>query len=570
MGTIVTPLRSIVQGRASFPRTTVAQIVAKKRGDVHCRPQRMAPASVDLASHVLMKRAANSKRIIACALVAHLALIRPVAAQSAQTLIINADQGRDTISRHIHGQFAEHLGRLIYDGIWTREGNGPWHARADVVQALRAIKVPNLRWPGGCFADYYHWRDGIGPRESRPTVVNSNWGGVTEDNGVGTHEYLDLIRQIGAEPFIVGNVGSGSVREMQEWWEYLNHPGKSPMADLRRANGHPEPWNVRFWGVGNESWGCGGNMRAERYADEFRRYASFLPGYGSVRPFRIATGPSDDGYAWMEVLMRDAGFMMDGIDLHHYLLTGSWAKKGKATDFSEAEWAELLQKATGFDELLARHSAIMDRYDPRKRVWLVVGEWGTWHQGEPGSNPAFLYQQNTLRDALVAAVCLDAFNKHADRVRMANIAQAVNVLQAMILTQGDRMLLTPTYHVFEMYTAHHDAVRLPIAFDAGVYTYGDRSMPAVSATASRDANGRIHLTLTNVDPNQARAIRVELRGQTANTVTGRILTADRMNAHNTFDAPDAVHPAPFTDVRLSGGIISVQLPPKSLVALELK
>ena len=496
--------------------------------------------------------------------------LAPARAQAPQTMVINADLGRDTISRHIYGHFAEHLGRGIYDGIWTREGSGAWHVRDDVVQALRAIKIPNLRWPGGCFADYYHWKDGIGPRDARPKLVNNNWGGVTEDNGVGTHEFLELTQKLGTEPFIVGNVGSGSVQEMSEWWEYLNQPGGSPMADLRRRNGRQEPCNVRFWGVGNESWGCGGNMRPEYYADEFKRYASFLPAYGVVRPFRIATGPSDDGYAWMEVMMREAGRMIDGIDLHHYLLTGTWAKKGIATSFTEEEWFELLQKAAGFDELLTRHSAIMDRYDPRKRVWLIVGEWGTWHQGEPGSNPGFLYQQNSLRDALVAAVSLDAFNKHADRVQMANIAQTVNVLQAMILTQGDKMLLTPTYHVFEMYTVHHDAVLLPISLDAGRYVSGDRWMPAISATASRDASGRMHVTMTNVDPKQARTVNVSVRGQAVTSVSGRILTSDRMNAYNTFEQPNAVRPTAFDGARLSGDKLTVQLPPKSVVVLELR
>ena len=511
-----------------------------------------------------------SVRAVAVLLITCTLFGRKAPAQTTHTLIINADQGRDTISRHIYGHFAEHLGRGIYDGIWTRRDSGAWRIRDDVLQALRAIKIPNLRWPGGCFADYYHWKDGIGSREGRPTVVNNNWGGVTEDNGVGTHEFLELAERLGAAPFIVGNVGSGSVQEMSEWWEYVNHPGSSPMAELRRRNGRNEPWNVRFWGIGNESWGCGGNMRPEYYADVYKRFASFLPAYGRVRPFRIATGPSDDGYAWMEVMMREAGRMIDGIDLHHYLLTGSWAKKGQATVFTEAEWAELLQKAAGFDELLTRHSAIMDRYDPRKRVWLVVGEWGTWHQGEAGSNPAFLYQQNSLRDALVASVSLDAFNKHADRVKMANIAQTVNVLQAMILTQGDRMLLTPSYHVFELYTVHHDAVLLPIVLDAGRYVHGDHSMPALSATASRDTTGRIHLTLTNVDPNQPRRVNVSVRGRTVSTVSGRILTAELMNTHNTFAQPNAVRPAPFSGARLNGDTLVVRVPAKSVVALELR
>lgn len=491
--------------------------------------------------------------------------------QQPQAMVVNADLGRDTISRHIYGHFAEHLGRLVYDGIWTRKSAAePWRIRDDIVRALRAIKIPNLRWPGGCFADYYHWRDGIGARETRPSLVNNNWGGVTEDNGVGTHEFMDLVTQLGAEPFIVGNVGSGSVREMSEWWEYVNQPGGSPMAELRRRNGRDSPWNVRFWGVGNESWGCGGNMRPEYYADEFKRYAGFLPTYGRVRPFRIATGPNDEDSNWTEVMMREAGHMMDGLDLHRYVLTGSWSKKGQATVFSEAEWAELMQKAGQLDEILTRQATIMDRYDPARRIWLIVGEWGTWHQTEPGTNPAFLYQQNTLRDALAASVMLNIFNAHAERVKMANIAQAVNVLQAMILTQGDKMLLTPTYHVFEMYTVHHDALRLPITLDAGRYTYGDRSMPAVSATASRDAAGRIHVTLTNIDPNQARDVSASIRGQHVTLVTGRVLSAETMNAHNAFDRPDAVHPAMFDGAKLVGETLTVRLPPKSIVSLELR
>ena len=511
------------------------------------------------------------RRPLLGALLLALATASTAIAQQPQTMVVNADQGRDTISRHIYGQFAEHLGRLVYDGIWTRKSSAePWRIREDVVTALRAIKVPNLRWPGGCFADYYHWKDGIGPREKRPALVNNNWGGVTEDNGVGTHEYMDLIGKLGAEPFIVGNVGSGSVQEMSEWWEYLNQPGGSPMADMRRRNGRDLPYNVRFWGVGNESWGCGGNMRPEYYADEFKRYGGFLPSYGRVRPFRIATGPSDDDVNWTEVVMREAGRMIDGLDVHRYVLTGGWSKKGQATVFSEAEWAELMQKAGGLDATITRHATIMDRYDPAKRVWMIVGEWGTWHQTEAGTNPGFLYQQNTLRDALAASVMLTIFNAHADRVKMANIAQAVNVLQAMILTEGDKMLLTPTYHVFEMYTVHHDALRLPITLEAGKYTYGDRSMPAVSATASRDAAGRMHITFTNVDPNQARTINASIRGQAVTQVSGRVLSAEAMNAHNTFDKPDVVKPTTFTGARLAGTTLTVTLPPKSIVSLELR
>jgi alpha-N-arabinofuranosidase len=484
-------------------------------------------------------------------------------------LVVNADLGRDTISRHIYGHFAEHLGRGIYDGFWTKSGSGRWHLRDDVVAALRKIQVPNLRWPGGCFADRYHWKDGIGPAKQRPTIVNTMWGGVTEDNSFGTHEYLELVERLGAAPFIVGNVGSGTPQEMAEWWEYVNFDGGSPMAALRHTNGRAAPWNVRLWGVGNESWGCGGNMTPEYYADVYKRFATFLPTYGSTRAFRVATGPNSEDYRWTEAVMRDAGRMIDGLDLHYYTVVGPWSKKGSATEFTEREWFTALQKALRLEEMIVRHSAIMDRYDPQKRVALVVGEWGMWHDVEAGTNPGFLYQQNTLRDALVAAVSLDMFNRHADRVRMANIAQTINVLQAMILTQGDRMIVTPTYHVFELYTVHHDATLLPISLDGGRYEYEGQSIPAVSGSASRDSTGKIHITLSNVDPNLPHTVRCEVRGARVARAAGRVLTAGTMNAHNTFEQPAAVRPAPFDGVRVSSEGITVELPAKSIVVLEL-
>lgn len=488
-------------------------------------------------------------------------------------LVIDADLGRDTINRNIYGQFAEHLGRGIYDGLWTRSGAaGEWHLRDDVIDALKKLHVPNIRWPGGCFADRYHWQDGIGPRDKRPTIVNTMWGNVTEDNSFGTHEYMELVQRLGAAPFVVGNVGSGTVREMAEWWEYVNFPGKSPMGDLRRANGRAEPWNVRLWGVGNESWGCGGSMTPEHYADVYKNFATFLPSYGpgTARAFRIATGPNVDDYHWTEVVMREAGWMIDGLDLHYYTVVGPWSHKGSATQFTAREWFTAFQKADRMEELVTRHSAIMDRYDPRKRVALVVGEWGMWHDVEPGTNPGFLYQQNSLRDALVAAVSLDIFNRHADRVRMANIAQFVNVLQSMILTKGDSMLLTPTYHVFEMYTVHQDAVRLPLTLDAGTYAYEGQSVPAISASASRDGRGRMHVTLTNIDPNTTRTVDADIRGARAAQVTGRILTAPAMNSYNDFTHADVVRPTEFRGATLSGGTLHVVLPPHSVVVLELK
>jgi alpha-N-arabinofuranosidase len=486
-------------------------------------------------------------------------------------LVINADLGEDTISRHIYGHFAEHLGRGIYDGLWRHTADG-WHPRADVEAALRKIKIPNLRWPGGCFADRYHWQDGIGPLTERPTIVNTMWGNVTEDNSFGTHEYLDLVNRLGAAPVVVGNVGSGTVREMAAWWEYVNFAGVSPMAELRRKNGREQPWNVRFWAIGNEAWGCGGNMTPEYYADVYRRFASFLPRYGADAPraFRIAVGPNVDDYRWTETLMRQAGGMIDGLDLHYYTVVGPWAKKGSATDFGEREWFVALQKALRMEELITRHAGIMDQFDPRKRIALIVGEWGMWHDVEPGTNPGFLYQQNTLRDALVAAVTLDIFNHHAGRVRMANIAQTVNVLQSVILTHGDSMLLTPTYHVFDLYTVHHDAVLLPSPLSDARYEFDGASVPAISATASRDALGRIHVTLSNLDPRNGRVVDIQLRGARVSRLSGRILTAASMTAYNTFDNPSAVQPAPFTGARRAGETLRVALPPKCVVMLELQ
>jgi alpha-N-arabinofuranosidase len=496
---------------------------------------------------------------------------RTAAAQDTR-LVINADLGRDTISRHVYGQFAEHLGRGIYDGVWFKDGDTSWHLRDDVIQALRKIQVPNIRWPGGCFADYYHWRDGLGPAAKRPRMVNTLWGNVVEDNSFGTHEYMELVKRVGAEPWVVGNVGTGTPREMAEWWEYLNHPGGSSLADERKANGHAEAYDVRRFGVGNESWGCGGAMRPEFYADNYKRFAEFLRAFNdSTRPYRIATGPNSEDYNWTDVVMRDAGRMIDGLDMHYYTVVNNWQRKGSATEFTEREWFTAFQKALHIEELIARHATIMDKYDPRKRVALIVGEWGMWHDVEPGTNPGFLYQQNTLRDALVAAVSLDIFNSHADRVRGANIAQMVNVLQSMILTRGPQMVLTPTYHVYEMYTVHHDAVLLPLTVvDASRYGLGADSVPAVSATASRDRRGVMHVTMSNVDPTRPRTVTASIRGASVTGVTGRVLTADAMSAHNTFEKPDAVKPAPFTGARVSGGALTVNLPPKSIVVLELR
>jgi alpha-N-arabinofuranosidase len=475
-----------------------------------------------------------------------------------------------TINRNIYGHFAEHLGRCIYEGLWVGEDSETPNTRGirnDVVAALKAIRVPVLRWPGGCFADEYHWRDGIGPREARPAQVNTHWGGVTESNHFGTHEFLDLCEQLECAPYICGNVGSGDVREMQQWVEYITLGGGSVMSDLRKANGRERAWKLPYFGVGNENWGCGGNMRPEYYADCYRRFQKYVYNFSGNKVFKIACGPNSANYDWTEVLMREAGRQMHGLALHFYC--GSGRKKGLATEFEEADWSVLLKNALRMEELVTKHSAIMDRYDPERRVALVVDEWGTWHAVEPGTEPGFLYQQNTIRDALVASVTLDVFNNHCDRVRMANIAQTVNVLQAMVLTDGPRMLRTPTYHVFEMYAVHQDAEHVPTLLAADRCAFGDDSIPKVSASASRDAGGKLHLSLSNLAPNGEAKVRCVLRGDAPKAVSGRILTSADMHAHNTFDAPGTVTPADFDGARVTAEGVAVAMPPMSVVVLEL-
>jgi alpha-N-arabinofuranosidase len=489
-------------------------------------------------------------------------------------LVIHADQGTNTISRNIYGHFSEHLGRCVNEGIWVGQDSPIPNTRGirnDVVAALKKIKVPVLRWPGGCFADEYHWKNGIGPREQRPSMINTTWGGVVENNHFGTHEFLDFCDQIGAAPYVSGNLGSGTVQEMMEWVEYMTSDADSPMANLRRKNGRERPWKIPYFAVGNENWGCGGNMTPEFYADNFRRYNTFVKDYPGNRVYRVACGSNAGDTNWTEVLMKNIGNGMNGLSLHYYTLpTGNWSHKGSATQFTESEWHATLRRALEMDDIITKHAAIMDKYDPQKRVGLIVDEWGAWYDVEPGSNPGFLYQQSTLRDALVAGVTLNIFNQHCDRVKMANISQLINVLQSLILTDKEKMIVTPTYWVFEMYTVHHDATLLPIELKCADYQLDEYKVPSVSAAASRDKDGRIHVTLCNLNPNQPAEIACELQGAKPRTVTGRILTAPTMQAHNTFDQPDNIKPADFSDCKLIASGFTVTLPSKSVVALELE
>jgi alpha-N-arabinofuranosidase len=494
-------------------------------------------------------------------------------------LIVHADAGKNTISRHIYGQFSEHLGRGIYEGIWVGENSPIPNTRGirnDVVAALKKIKVPNLRWPGGCFADEYHWRDGIGPREQRPKMMNTNWGGVTEDNSFGTHEFMDLCEQLGAEPVICGNIGSGTVKEMSDWVQYLTSAGNTPMAELRKKNGRERPWKVKFWGVGNETWGCGGIMSAEHYANESARYSFFLKNYSGNTLYKIVSGGLPEDYNWTEAIMKKwsktDGWLqgyMSGYSLHFYTVI-DWSKKGSATNFIENEWFATLAKTIQMEELITKHAAVMDKYDPQKRIGLIVDEWGTWFEVEPGTNPSFLYQQNTMRDAMVAALNFNIFHQHCARVKMANIAQTVNVLQAMILTDNEKMILTPTYHVFDLYKVHQDALFLPSELMTEDYEHNGQKIPALNVSSSKAQDGSINLSMVNVHPVKNIALECEIKGMSAKQVSGMVLTAKALNAHNTFDQPDNVKIADFNKASLSNNVLKVEMPAKSVVVLTLK
>ncbi|MFU1859650.1 alpha-N-arabinofuranosidase [Sphingobacterium sp. NGMCC 1.201703] len=479
-----------------------------------------------------------------------------------------------TISKHIYGHFAEHLGRCIYDGFYVGEKNDSIpHAngvRTDVIEALKNLNIPNLRWPGGCFADTYHWKDGIGPKAQRPSMVNNWWGGVTEDNSFGTHDFLNMCELLGAEPYLAGNVGSGEVQELADWVQYVNFAGKSPMSDLRRKNGRQEPWKVKFWGVGNESWGCGGNMTVDYYTDIYRKYATFMSDWtNGAGLYRIASGANSADYNWTETLLKNIpGSLMKGMGLHHYAVI-NWDKKGSATDFSESEYFKTMKSAWFMNELVEKNIAIMDKYDPKGNIDLIVDEWGGWYDVEPGTNPGFLYQQNTMRDAMIAGMTLNIFNNNARRVKMANLAQAINVLQAVILTSGKSMILTPTYHVMEMYKVHQDAKLIPITLQSADFEFNGEKLPAVSASASQDAKGRTHISLVNIDPKKTNRIRVDLGGLKASNVSGRILRADKLQDYNSFKMPKKIVPVAYNKAKVQNGLLDIEVPAFSVIVLEL-
>ena len=498
-----------------------------------------------------------------------------VNAQDATIRIHDAGTGV-TIPAEIYGQFSEHLGRCIYGGLWVGENSDVPNIkgyRKDVFEALKALKVPVMRWPGGCFADDYHWMDGIGPQEKRAYISNNNWGGTLEDNSFGTHEFLNLCEMLDIEPYISGNVGSGSVEEMAKWVEYMTSDAKSTMADLRRANGRQEPWKVKYFGIGNEAWGCGGNMTPEYYSDLFRRYATYLRDFSGNRLYKIASGASDYDYNWTRVLMKNIGSRkgMRGISLHYYTVI-NWQDKGAATKFSDKEYYNILSKSIEIEDVLKKHIDIMDELDPQGHVDLLLDEWGTWFNVEPGTNPGHLYQQNTMRDAIVAALNFDIFHKYTRRLKMANIAQVVNVLQAMILTNEKEMVLTPTYHVFEMYNVHQDAEYLAsdcltpkMACDRKV------DVPQVDVTASRK-DGKMNISLVNTDLKKQMKVLVAFDNPKAvsEILSARVLTSKDARDYNDFGSADKVAPAQFKSWKLTKAGLEVTLPPCSVVAISAK
>ena len=488
------------------------------------------------------------------------------------TVRVHENGTGETIPAAIYGQFSEHLGRCIYGGLWVGKDSKVPNVegyRADVFNALKALKVPVMRWPGGCFADDYHWMDGIGPQEQRAYISNNNWGGTLEDNSFGTHEFLNLCEMLDIEPYISGNVGSGS-EEMAKWVEYMTSDAKSTMADLRRSNGRQEPWRVKYFGIGNEAWGCGGNMTPEYYSDLYRRYATYLRDFSGNRLYKIASGASDYDYNWTKVLMENLkGKGMAGVSLHYYTVI-DWSDKGSATAFSDKEYYNILSKSIEIEDVLKKHIDIMDTADPKNTVDLLLDEWGTWYNVEPGTNPGHLYQQNTMRDALVAALNFNIFHKYTRRLKMANIAQVVNVLQAMILTNETEMVLTPTYHVFEMYNVHQDAEYLASDIITPK-TKCDRAIdvPVVDITASKK-DGELHLSLVNTDLKNSKKVLVTFDDpkSVSKILSARVLSSKDVRDYNDFGSADKVAPKAFSDYKLTKQGLELVLPPVSVVAVS--
>jgi len=500
--------------------------------------------------------------------------ILPLALTAQNKVTLDVGQAEIQISRHIYGHFAEHLGRLIYDGIYVGDDNtditNTDGVRNDVIEALKNLNIPNIRWPGGCFADTYHWKDAIGPKEERKHIENMTWGNVREDNSFGTNEFLDLCERLGAEPYLAVNMNSGTVREAVEWVMYVNHEnGTSYLTDMREASGRDKPWNVKYWGIGNESWDCGGNMSVEHYINLYKQFATAMTTYSNTEKlFRVAVGPGGPNYKWTEEIMRGIpARRFEGLSIHHYSVI-NWGDKGSSYEFTDEQYFITMQRAWRMEDMINANSLIMDRYDRQKRVALIVDEWGGWYETDPAGNGQ-LYQQNTIRDAMIAGLTLNIFNNHADRVRMANLAQMVNVLQAVILTHEQKIILTPTYHVMEMYKVHQDALLIPSKVISNDFEYEDDRIQAVSVSASKDQSGEIHISLTNIDNTNSQDVEIDFRDYNPKQVSGRILTSSKVQDHNTVDHLTKVEPKAFKDASISGGRIILKMPPNSVIVLEL-
>ncbi len=535
-------------------------------------------------------------RMLSCAMPLVVALLAPTTALSAEPPIpgvgrVLVDQPGAKIDSNIFGQFAEQLGNGIYEGVWVGPNSPIANVRgirSDVVGALRRLKVPNVRWPGGCFADQYNWRNGIGPADKRRATYNINWGNAFEPNTFGSHEFMDFVSQIGSEAYISVNVGSGTPREAAEWLEYLTTDKPTALGQERAANGHPAPYKVKFLGIGNETWECGGKLSPETYVAELNRYLTFVKNLnpeqsGALPRFmrgpdpmaRIAVGPPDTDTVYTEAVMKAfhssavTGGNFEGLSLHHYTSGPAGTMRDEATGFSEKDWSVFVRNAYEMDSLIAKNSAIMDKYDPKKQVALVVDEWGNWLKPLDGTPVMYIQQQNSIRDAVTAAINLNIFARHADRVRMANVAQMVNVLQSMILTNGPKMVLTPTYYVFRMYVPFQDATFVPIEVNAGRYTFGDVSLPRVDAIAARSVDGALWLALTNIDPARPATFDLAVTGLAAKGAVGEVLTADTIDAINTFERPEAVKPRPYRALAKAGKL-HIALSARSVAVLRVE
>jgi len=492
-------------------------------------------------------------------------------AQNKVTLV--TDSAETQISKNIYGHFAEDLGRCIYDGFFVGKDNtkipNTDGVRNDVINALKKLKIPILRWPGGCFADTYHWKDAIGPQNERKPIENLAWGNVREDNSFGTTEFLNMCELLGAEPYLAINMNTGTVREAVEWVQYANHAnGTSYLTDMREKNGRDKPWNVKFWGIGNESWDCGGSMTVDHYINLYKQFATAMTSYGNTEKlFRIAVGPGGPGNKWTEEIMKNIpARRFEGISIHHYSVT-NWGNKSSSTEFTNDEYFKTMQQAWRMENVISSNSEIMDKYDPKKRVAIVVDEWGGWYETDPEGNGQ-LYQQNTMRDAMIAGITLNIFNNHADRVRIANLAQTINVLQSVILTNEQKIILTPTYHVMEMYNVHQDAELIPVHVTSNDFVLNNTKIPALSVSASKDQSGKIHISLTNIDNVNNQLVDIDLKDFKAKKITGRILTSSDVHDHNTFENPTKVEPKTFSDFTISGESLKVNMPPISVIVLE--